>query len=80
MSADLVANVILDSDIVDTVDCGQASKRVMNCITTSIGRGSLTQHVEMDAVASPDFGLPTVSELRVSDLTLSSICTTPHND
>jgi len=52
----------------------------MYSVSSSVGSGDITQHVEVNAITACNFGLTAVEELRVGDMTLSSVDTLTHDD
>ena len=81
VALDQVTDIVLDSQVVNSVDSDNSGHRVVNCIASSIGVRDISVHVEVNTVSSYDSWLSAVSELSVSNMTLKSILrTTCHQE
>ena len=81
VALDQVTNVVLNSQVVNSVDSDDSGHRIMNCIASSIGVRDISIHVEVNTVSAYDSWLSAVSELGVSNMTLKSILrTTCHQE
>lgn len=68
VSTHSIANVVLYSQIVHSVDSYHSGEGVMNCISPRKRIWDISQHMEMDAVTTQDLRLSAMSKLRVSNV------------
>ena len=73
VAADSIAHIVLHCEEVDAVDSDNTGKGIVHCVAAHKRGGHFSSHVEVDAISAQDGGLAAVEELRVGDLSLSSV-------
>jgi hypothetical protein len=73
VAMDSIANVVLDSEIVHSVDGDDSGVRLMNCITASERIGNRPSHVEVNTISAWYLRLSALSKLSESNLSLKTV-------
>ena len=71
----VIANVVLDTEVVNTMNCHSSVERVMDSVVTHVRLVDGTNHMEMNGVRSKDESLADHAQLNGVNTTLSGLIT-----
>lgn len=72
VSLDIVSDVLLNGQVMDSVDSQNSGHRIVDGITDDFRVFNISIHMEMHAISTDDSRLSAVSEFGVSDVALES--------
>lgn len=73
VALDSETDVVLYSQVVNSVDGDNSGKRVMHCYSSGEGSGDVSGHVEVGAISAEDLRLSAVHELGVGDMSFETV-------
>ena len=76
----MIGNIVLDSEVMDTMDSDCSIECVMNRIVLNVRAVNSSNHMEMNGVATKNEGLANISQLNTINASRSRLITRAMHD